>query len=298
MRSAIVCSIWVLILALLSGCRLPRWRGASAADVALARGLTSQGLRALQAGRVEEAEKAFRAAVKKCPLDPQSHERFGDFLVTRGRLKEALDEYLAACRLAVDDPHVRLKAAEVAFQLGNIPVAEKMVSEAIDLQPTLAKAWLVRGRLYACRREFPQALWAFSRALTLAPDDHEARVELARIHRQIGEPHKALVALQAVSGGFLLGETPAPVMFELAQVYLELGRTEEAIEAALAAKAKDRNNPAYDQFLAQIKGFSPGNQIGAGAPTETPPLRFGAESVQPAAYIEALGDRAPPSVRR
>ncbi|MCS7237363.1 MAG: tetratricopeptide repeat protein [Thermoguttaceae bacterium] len=284
-RLALVLLI-ALAAAVAAGCRLPRWRGASAADVASARGLTSQGLRAFQAGRLEDAEKAFRAALKKCPLDPQSHERFGDFLKFQGRSQEALAEYLAASRLAVDDPHVRLKAAEVAIELNNLSVAQTLVAEAIELQPNLPKAWVVRGRLLARRGEYRTALAAYSRALALAPDDQEARVEMARIHRCLGEPHKALVVLQALSSSFLPGETPAPILFELAQAYAEMGRIPEASEAALAAKRADPGNPVYDQFLAQLPTRMFEAQVAAKSLPRAFPQVSPADSVQQATFLQ------------
>lgn len=242
--------ILVAVGLLLSGCCLPRWRGSSGADIVAARQLSQQGTRALQTGRIGEAEKAFSAAVKRCPHDPQIRERFGDFLLSQGRAEEALEQYLSACRLAVDDPHPRVKAAEIAFARGQFQLAESLVTEAINVQPHLQRAWVLYGRVLATTGRADKAVAVYSRAIAMAPDDHEAQLELARLFRQQGEPYKALAALQTVKSAYLPDEAPAPVLLELAMVYSQIGRTQEAQEALLAAKKVDPKNPIYDQYLA------------------------------------------------
>jgi tetratricopeptide (TPR) repeat protein len=234
------------------GCRIPRWRGPSVADFAAARQLSQHGLRAMRAGRMEEAEKAFRAAIKRCPHDPQQHQRFAEFLVAAGRHQEALEEFLLASQLAVDDPYVRVKACELALSLGEIALAETLIREAIALQPQNAPAWVFYGRVLTARREFRQAVEAYSRALDLAPDDHQARMELARLHRLLHEPGKSLVTLQAITAAYFPGDIPAEVLFELGLAYAALGRRSEAAEALLAAQAKNPRNPEYKKVLAAL----------------------------------------------
>lgn len=241
-----------LMVGVLVGCRIPRWRGPSVADFAAARRLSQNGYRAMRAGRLEEAEKAFRAAIKRCPHDPQQHQRFAEFLGVVGRRQEALQEYLLACQLAVDDPYVRVKACELALELGELSLGETLIREAIALHPQNAAAWVLYGRVLTARKEFLQAVEAYSRALYLAPEDHQARVELARLHRLLHEPGKSLVTLQAVTAGYLPADVPAEVLFELGLTYAALGRQSEAVEALVAARAKDPTNLEYEKALASL----------------------------------------------
>jgi tetratricopeptide (TPR) repeat protein len=251
--SCVVISLQVgLIVGLLVGCRIPRWRGPSVADFAAARQLSQNAFRAMRAGRMEEAEKAFRAAIKRCPHDPQQHQRFAEFLVVVGRRQEALQEYLLACQLAVDDPYLRVKACELALELGELSLGETSIREAIALHPQNAAAWVLYGRVLTARKQFRQAVEAYSRALYLAPEDHQARVELARLHRLLHEPGKSLVTLQAVTAGYLPADVPAEVLFQMGLTYAALGRHSEAVEALLAARAKDPKNPEYEQALASL----------------------------------------------
>jgi tetratricopeptide (TPR) repeat protein len=251
-RSILVTILIILAIFPASACRLPRWRGPSVTDFATARRLSQQAQRAARAGRWEEAENGFRAAIKRCPQDPQHHQHYGDFLLLANRTEEALREYLEACQLAVDDPQVRLKAADLASRAGQWELARRLVEEAIALQPTLAPAWSLHGKIAAATGRYQQALESFSRALNLAPDDHDVRLELARVHRQLGEPHKALVVCQAISSAFLPGDIPAEVSYELALDYLQLGRRTEAIEVLLAAKAIYPEDARFEKLLAAV----------------------------------------------
>ncbi len=280
-----------LIVGLLVGCRIPRWRGPSVADFAAARQLSQEALRAMRAGRLEEAEKAFRAAIKRCPHDPQQHQRFAEFLVVVGRRQEALQEYLLACQLAVDDPYLRVKACELALELGELSLGETLIRQAIALHPQNAAAWVLYGRVLTARKEFRQAVEAYSRALYLAPEDHHARVELARLHRLLHEPGKSLVTLQAVTAGYLPADVPAEVLFELGLAYAALGRQSEAIEALLAARAKNPGSLEYEKALASLLKEMNRTQVAAAplAPDRANPIASTGESgVDPASLPHPL----------
>ncbi len=263
----------VSVLCLLLGCSLPRWRGLTASDFVAARQISQQATRALYAGRASEASKAFEAAVRRCPHDPQIRERFGDFLRTQGRDQEALEQFLAASQLAVDDPHPRLKAAEVAYQKGQFQLAEQLVGEAIKLQPQLPKAWLLFARVLASSRRWEEAVTAYMRAIALAPEDPDAHIELAKIYRQLGDPYKALVTLQALGHTYLPNESPQQLLMELAVTYQQMGRVQEAEEVLIAAKKRDPKNPAYDRLMADIAAVRASTSVGGGPSEITAPPR-------------------------
>lgn len=109
-----------------------------------------------------------------------------------------------------------------------LPIARDAVERALALDPDLAEAHVVLGRLHLYRREGPQALRAFERAVELRPGDASAHAALAILHLLTGRPDEALErAERAVALDPLSGET------QLALVWASLA--DRDWERALAA---------------------------------------------------------------
>lgn len=68
---------------------------------------------------------------------------------------------------------------------------ESQLSKAIELDPQLGRAYLQLGILYSEKREFPQAISAFQKAIEATPFPDEAHYRLAQVYRQTGQPEKA-----------------------------------------------------------------------------------------------------------
>ncbi len=235
------------------GCRLPRWRGPTAVDLAASRRLSYQGMQAAQSGRWEQAEEAFLAAIKRCPHDPESKKRYADFLLAAGKPEAALAQLEAARRLAVDDAQLRVQLAELALQMGRIDLAEPSVEEALVLQPQLPKAWHLRGKICWLTGRTNLAVEAYYRALKLHAEDPEIQFELAQMLRQRGESHKALVVLQHLMAGHLQGSEPISLLIEQGLVYAELGRFQEALTTLQTACTRAPESSACLAALAQVQ---------------------------------------------
>jgi tetratricopeptide (TPR) repeat protein len=68
---------------------------------------------------------------------------------------------------------------------------ESELNKAIELDPQLGRAYLQLGILYSEKKEFPQAISAFQKAIEVTPFPDEAHYRLAQVYRQTGEPDKA-----------------------------------------------------------------------------------------------------------
>jgi tetratricopeptide (TPR) repeat protein len=92
-------------------------------------------LAALNDGRWEEAERAYRRALALRPEDPSLHNDLGILLEGLGRLHEAERRYREACRLAPEDGVCRTNLADVLAALGRADEAKAAYRAAERLAP-------------------------------------------------------------------------------------------------------------------------------------------------------------------
>ncbi len=155
---------WGLVVAL----ALPSSAGA-AGPLERDHPLVQQGREAYAAGNYEEALKAFEAAKKERPNDPAVDFNRGDALAKLGRVPEARE----------------------AFQ----GVTE---SNRPDLRQ---KAWYNLGNLHATTGDRLEALKAYRRALTLDPQDVQARHNYEVVLRNLPPPQNDKKADGGADGG-------------------------------------------------------------------------------------------------
>ena len=73
---------------------------------------------------------------------------------------------------------------------------ESHLEKAVRLDPKLGAAYLQLGVLYSDRKEFPQAISAYQKAIDASPGLEEAHYRLAQVYRRTGEKLKAQHELQ------------------------------------------------------------------------------------------------------
>jgi tetratricopeptide (TPR) repeat protein len=128
------------------------WRAAVAVDAACSVCRSNLGRALLDTGRLDEAEREFRASVELWPGRANPHNSLGVVFYREGRLADAAREFAIAARLKPG----------FAMPLNNLGVLQAH-----------------SGRLEEARQ-------SFEAALRLAPDYAEARENLARVRAQLG----------------------------------------------------------------------------------------------------------------
>lgn len=84
------------------------------------------------------------------------------------------------------------KKAMHAMERGKLDEAERLLLEAIGLEPDLGAAHHNLGALYAHKKRLPLALKHARHAARLDPHDVESRVAVAQIQQEMGKTDKAL----------------------------------------------------------------------------------------------------------
>ncbi len=163
-------------------------------------------------------------------LDPNSHAAHvavGDALAADGRLLEASVEYKSSLEIKPNAPaHVGL--GNLAIGKGQVSEAHRHFEQALAIDPNSALAYRQRGALRYITQDTVGANADFSKAVSLAPNDHLASDALIGLWKQ-------QVANDPKSANAHLG---------LARAYLQTNNLEAARNEYKSVVAIDPNNPA------------------------------------------------------
>ncbi len=196
----------------------------------------------------------------------------------------ALILVLAVCAHAAiqRDPADLLNASRDAFEKKDYDKAAELLSVAIEGNPKLTPAYILRGLAYAAKDRLDDALADFSKAITLTPGDERAYMLRAAVYQQKKDYEKAIADYtQALNrkpedAGLLLDrgvcyaatemEDKALADFERAvqsepknarawqlrgSLYSQMGKKEKALADFSEAIAIDANDPVSYLFRSQ-----------------------------------------------
>ncbi len=224
-------------------------------------------------GRLGEAEKAFRQALRQRPGYGVVHHNLGRLLASLHRRYEALEQFDAAIAAGVRGPRIGTHRARALLNLDRhdeaIATLEHIVSE--HQGATDAHSLLARVRRAAGDSDFDRDFAAAAR-------EHTTNVALQRAYARLlcanGDPSVAADVLHAALRG---GGSRAALQAALAGVYMELGQYENALEAAREACRADPADPTlrdgvFQALLALGRGDEAGDLIAAArrrAPDDT-----------------------------
>ncbi|HWQ31997.1 MAG TPA: tetratricopeptide repeat protein [Blastocatellia bacterium] len=242
--------------------------------------------------RISEVLAAFREVIRLDPTAAEPHADLGEvYLFYTQRLEEAEREGLEAIRLDPDclNGHRLLARLYVfAVRVEKQPRPE-VVSRAIReyeqvtrLDPANAEAWAFLADLYESKKETAKELQALERwaAAPVSNDLFYSRLTSSELSAE-------------------------RAYHQLSQLYLALGRTKEAIDAARRAYEMEPESPEYASNLIRILRRAPTIadelQIYAqlSRTADTPPLQigYGAAQVRAGQYAQAV-ERLHTAVRR
>lgn len=270
-----IISTLVMLLAPLSlGCRLPSFGRADADSLVTSRQLCQRGISAIERADWPAAESIMEQAVDACPNDWEAHRYYAEALWRQDKQDRALKEMDAAMRLAADNPAIRIRAAEMRLARGELPLAQQHAQEALDLNPSLAKAWFIRGRVSYREGEIGQALADYHRALSFEPNCREVLLEMAQLYGRTGRPERALLHLQRLLESYPHGEEPQQELYLAGISYRALGRFDDACESF--ALASQRGAPSTMLLNQHAEA-----QLAAGRPEMARRLLLEALAIEP-----------------
>jgi tetratricopeptide (TPR) repeat protein len=162
-----------------------------------------EGVRALKAGKLDEAEAAFRSVLAKGGATAYVHNNLGIVLQERGQHAKAVAEFREAVRLdpAYTAPRILLGASLLA--LGRVSEARASLERAVKLSPREPLARLQLAKVLERASDFPGAVEQYRALTELKPDEAEYAYALGSAYLHLSEwSLKQLAALDSGAARF------------------------------------------------------------------------------------------------
>jgi len=245
---------WVLLgLVWAGGCRLLQPASPVERTLLTSRQLTRQAMAALAQQQWDEAVGLAGQAVETCSADVDARQVYAEALWAKGLRQEAIAQMAQLIQLAPEDAWVQARMAQMELELGRLVQARQYANQALERNPQLTEAWIVRARVARHLGDFRAALADYQRALAYAPNQREVLLEVAELYRATKQPDRALAALHRLADTYAPGEEPAQLLYLQGLTYIELGRYPEAAEQLALAIQRGGASADWLYQLAQAQ---------------------------------------------
>jgi tetratricopeptide (TPR) repeat protein len=153
---------------------------------------------ALEAGRLDQAERDVTAARTAAPKHPEILRLFGLVEKLRGRPQQAIEALTQAATLQPQDPFIQHALAGAYEMVHDHARALATMRRLCDLAPEMAASWFILGRFLFVNGHTEPAIRALQRAVELAPRHAYARTMLATVLNLDGRPQEAAAQHRAI----------------------------------------------------------------------------------------------------
>jgi predicted O-linked N-acetylglucosamine transferase (SPINDLY family) len=179
-----------------------------------------------------QGEAPLRELCRHHPESARAHFLLGALLERLGRDEASLAALRRAVELDGDDAQALSATASVLMRTNRIDEAHRLVLAAVERQPVNAQLWANLGAIQEAMDDFPGALSAYDRALTLPDAPMTARMNRGYALTRLGRLDEALENNRLFAE---LQPQNADAHFNVAEVLMALHRPEEALAACDAA---------------------------------------------------------------
>src|SRR6266853_2065513 len=219
-----------------------------------AAGHHSLGMAYCELGDFAQAVDPFLRALRLGPEFAEVYHSLGLVYSKLEQHEKAVRAFQDAIRLEPDSADNHCRLATSYLQLQRPAEAIQSAKEALRLKPDSADGYLQLGCALQCDSEtFVEATAAYRKSLELEPDQFVALANLGDLNLQIGRIEEARDFL--VRAGNINPNDPK-LHHLLGQVYLRLGRRDEALREREILKSLD---PALSDALAKSLNGEPPN---------------------------------------
>jgi len=205
---AVFVTLVAIVLSSLTGCRLfsPR---VTLETLTTAAEIERRGDQLYKSGQYKAAADRFEEAAAMVTSDQLVRRKLADTYWAENRYNAAIAAMRTAIKLAnpVFDREIRqewfVRLAEMYLDVGNVDRALHWVDRAIEENPQMLPARVVRGSIFARVQSYTAALEDYHYALSLMAEESSAErvrveIEVARIYSQQQRPHRVLAMTSAI----------------------------------------------------------------------------------------------------
>lgn len=197
-----------------------------------------------------ESAVAFRKALSFAPNNVAARSGLILQLLRQNDSKAAGDEILTLQKISPDTPGLPVFQAQLAYSKKEYRQALEFIGKALKLMPENVNVLQLAGAIQLSNGQLLQAERTLGKALTLEPELALAHRQLAQTLLRMGQPAKALTALQP-----LIGKSDGnPLTYALAgEANVQLGRFEQAEQNFSSAVKLNPENLVNRTLLAVAK---------------------------------------------
>ena len=222
------------------------YRQLLAADERRAEGRIELGVVLQSQGKTAQAIEQYQLALRIQPSLPDGWNNLGVSLRDAQRHDEALQAFARALALRPESREAMLNLGSLLQGLGRFPEAEGHLRRAVSLWADDTVALNALSEVLLRQRRPAEAVDFLRRAVSLQPDLVPARINLGSALAEFGRPQEAIEQYRTV---LQLSESDAPATYNLAVLLQQQGETDEAIPMHLRAS---RLRPDYFPGLANL----------------------------------------------
>jgi eukaryotic-like serine/threonine-protein kinase len=183
------------------------------------------------------AEKEFKRAIELDPDDSLSHEMYGWYLVTMGRVDEGIAELKRGQQL---DPLAQERTSVLGWNLYLARRYDESIEQhrkAIELEPDYWPGYSWLGNALAQKGRWPEAIEAFQKAISIEPVIAVPTIGLGRVYAVSGKKDEAIKVLAELNDR---SKHPYVSSYLIASIYAGLGDKDKAF-ASLERAYEDRS---------------------------------------------------------
>lgn len=149
-----------------------------------------------QAGKLDEAEAAYKAILEKSPGVPEAYHNLGVVASLRKDNAAAEAAYLKALELKADYPEAYVGLANVYQGSGQMAKALELMTKAVAANPDSAKVQFQLGMVYFNTAKIDEASAAFKKTESLDPSNGEVHYYLGSLALQQNNAAEAVARLE------------------------------------------------------------------------------------------------------
>ena len=218
---------------------VPLW-AQETADQMFARGVSLQ-----QSSKWTDAEKTYRAYLKRFGPKMEVLANLGAVLVREDRFTDAIEAYRQALKLAPDVLPLRLNLGLAYFKSGQLPPAVEQFNAVLDKQPGNRQVLQLRAMSMLELERTEEAVRDYS--ALMPSDDINVRLGLASAYMRLDRAAEAEGIMEP-----LFQTDTAEVKLLLGQVMIEGGRLDEAKKTLARAAELNPNLPTIHLNLGAV----------------------------------------------
>ncbi len=213
--------------------------------------------------RYDEALADVNNILAADPGNSQFHLAAAGIYYNKGAYSEAVDAYTKAIPKAPNAADLYYRIADAKAKLGDIDGQAAAAEDAIKRNTQfLADALVLLGRARYAQKRIPEAIDAFSRALTSRPDKLESYRQLAELHRSQNQVDEGIKVLE---NGRRLNATNGEVYKDLSLFYALAEKNDDAIATGKSATQLLPNDPIAHTRLCRAYYQARKSELAVGA---------------------------------